>query len=109
MSRLDWSRDRSRRQARERGTEDAADTIGLGDDDLAAMLARSPHRPLGRKAPSKAQLRRETAAMIHCDQPVTLAIRCPCGRSARVQVPAGRDRIKLRCTGCDRLIERDVR
>lgn len=108
MARMNWSGDRSRRHARERGTEAATDAIGLGDDDLVSLLAGSPHRPLGRKAPSKAQLRRETAAMIRSDQPVMLAIRCPCGRSARVTVPAGRESVKLRCTGCNRLIERKV-
>lgn len=108
MARMNWSGDRSRRHARERGTEAAADTIGLGDDDLVSLLAGSPHRPLGRNAPSKAQLRRETATMIHSDQLITLAIRCLCGHSACVTVPAGRDWIRLRCTGCDRRIERKM-
>ncbi len=92
MTRVDWSRDRSRRLVRERGTS---------DDDDAAELRRLLYSPFGlHKAPSKAQLRREAAALISTNDPVKLLIRCPCGRSATVKVPAGREKIKLRCAGC---------
>lgn len=108
MAKLNWSGDRSRRRQRARGTEAAADTLNLDDDSLAALLAGSPYRPLGRNAPSKAELRREAAALIHTGDPITLIIRCPCGRAASISVPVGRKSLKLRCTECDRLIERKV-
>ena len=114
MARLDWSRDRSRQQAKRLGIERAGD--GATEADLAEMLMKSPHRPLGAPVrpraprPSKAQLRAEAAALVNAPDGTTARIaRCTCGHSAPVNIPnSRRGVVKLRCTKCSKPIELDL-
>jgi hypothetical protein len=88
MARLDWSRDRDRRRLREQG----ADPLN-GDIHL-------PGRP--KQRPGKAALRAELAV---ATQKITRKIKCLCGHSAEVALPAAWAGKTLRCTICGRAAE----
>lgn len=88
MAKFDWSRDRDRRRLREQG----ADPLN-GDNPL-------PGRP--KQRPGKAALRAELS---EATQKITREIKCPCGHSGEVTIPATWVRRVLRCSACGRAAE----
>lgn len=86
MARIDHRKTNVAEHLRRRGIDNIA------DDNLPAEFRRP-----ARKGPSKAALRSEAEAAM---ADITRVIKCPCGHSAEIALPASWAGRRLRCSRC---------